>query len=177
MTAVRSFGLNVVRVLSAAGTLALAVMLFWTIADVGMRLAFGWPLYGTIDLVEATLVLVAFLALPECFRQDEQIKVDVFDRAVGPRGVAVMRLVGELATLAFLTLLSVTVITPLADAYRFGDAKADLPIPVFLLLLAIETALVVSAVVVLVGIIRQVCAFRSIGNGKSPDIPIAETRS
>lgn len=155
MTGVRSLGLTIIRLLTAAGTLALAVMLFWTIADVGLRLAIGRPLYGTIDLVEATLVLVAFLALPECFRQDEQIKVDVFDRAAGPRGVAVMRLIGEVATLAFLVLLSVTVLTPLADAYRFGDAKADLPIPIFLLLLAIETALVASAVVVLVAIVAQ----------------------
>lgn len=123
-------------------------MLLGTIADIVSRLAFNRPLHGALDLVEVTLVLVAFLALPECFRRDEQIKVDLFDVAAGPRGLAVMRLAGEVATLIFLVLLAVTLFQPLADAYRFGDQKPDLPVPIFALLLAIELALVTSVLVV-----------------------------
>ena len=147
------------RLLTIAGALALAVMLLWTMIDIGARLAFNKPLHGTLDLVEVTLVLVAFLALPECFRRDEQIKVDLFDTMVSPRTLAAMRLAGELATLAFLVLLAATLIQPLADAYRFGDQKPDLPVPIFLLLLAIELALVVSVFVVLGRAIGQVRAF------------------
>lgn len=148
-----------VRVLTIAGALALAVMLLWTMVDIGARLAFNKPLHGTLDLVEVTLVLVAFLALPECFRRDEQIKVDLFDTMVRPRTLALMRLAGEIATLAFLALLAVTLFQPLADAYRFGDQKPDLPVPVFLLLPAIEFALVVSVFVVLGRTIGQLRAF------------------
>ncbi|CAN7627927.1 TRAP transporter small permease [Bosea sp. LjRoot237] len=148
-----------VRLLTIAGALALAVMLLWTMVDIGARIAFNKPLHGTLDLVEVTLVLVAFLALPECFRRDEQIKVDLFDTMVRPRTLALMRLAGEIATLAFLALLAVTLIQPLADAYRFGDQKPDLPVPVFLLLLAIELALVVSVFVVLGRAIGQIRAF------------------
>lgn len=143
------------RLLTAAGTLALAVMLFGSIIDVVMRLFFRHPLHGTIDLVEVTVALVAFLALPECFRHDEQIKVDVLDTTVGPRGVAMLRLFGEVATLAFLLLLAWTLVTPLADAYRFGDRKADLPVPIYLLLLAIEISLLVSLVVVAARVVTQ----------------------
>jgi TRAP-type C4-dicarboxylate transport system permease small subunit len=116
-----------VRILTGAGTVALATMLLWTIADVVSRLAFNHPIHGTLDLVEIMLVLVAFLALPECFRRDEQIKVDLFDTAAGPHGLAIMRLAGEIATLAFLLLMAWTVLAPLGDAYRFGDRKPDLP--------------------------------------------------
>jgi len=147
------------RLLTAAGALALAVMLLWTMVDIVARLAFNKPLHGTLDLVEVTLVLVAFLALPECFRRDEQIKIDLFDTMVRPRTLALMRLAGEIATLAFLALLAVTLFQPLADAYRFGDQKPDLPVPVFLLLLAIELALVVSVFVVLGRAIEQIRAF------------------
>lgn len=157
--------LDPVRLLTGAGTLALAVMLFATIADIIARLAFNRPFHGTLDLVEVTLVLVAFLALPECFRRDDQIKVDVFDVAAGPRGLAIMRLAGEVATLAFLLLLAATVISPLVDAYRFGDAKPDLPVPIFALLAAIELALVVSVVVVAVRVLAQ---FRSFGQVCEP---------
>ncbi|CAN7359785.1 TRAP transporter small permease [Bosea sp. LjRoot90] len=156
------------RLLTASGALALAVMLLWTMVDIGARLAFNKPLHGTLDLVEVTLVLVAFLALPECFRRDEQIKVDLFDTMVRPRTLALMRLAGEIATLAFLTLLAVTLIQPLADAYRFGDQKPDLPVPVFLLLLAIELALVVSVFVVLGRAIGQVRAFPRANDAVAP---------
>ncbi|SFJ07299.1 TRAP-type C4-dicarboxylate transport system, small permease component [Bosea sp. OK403] len=138
-----------VRILTHCGAIALAVMLFWTMLDIGGRLAFNTPIHGTLDLVEVTLVLVAFLALPECFRRDEQIKVDVFDAMLSPRRLGFLILIGEVATLAFLSLLAATLLQPLADAYRFGDQKPDLPVPIWTLLLAIEVALVVSMLVVL----------------------------
>lgn len=147
-----------VRLLTTCGALALALMLFWTMLDIGGRLAFSRPLHGTLDLVEITLVLVAFLALPECFRRDEQIKVDVFDAAVGPRGLAIVILLGEIATLAFLALLAATLVSPLADAYRFGDLKPDLPVPIYMLLAAIELALVVSALVMVGHIVTHIKA-------------------
>ncbi|MBS7700349.1 MULTISPECIES: TRAP transporter small permease [unclassified Chelatococcus] len=137
------------RLLTIGGALALAVMLFWTMLDIGGRLLFSHPIQGTLDLVEVALVLVAFLALPECFRRDEQIKVDVFDAMLGPRRLRLLILIGEVATLAFLALLASTLLQPLSDAYRFGDQKPDLPVPIWTLLLTIEIALIVSILVVL----------------------------
>jgi TRAP-type C4-dicarboxylate transport system permease small subunit len=148
-----------VRLLTGAGTLALAAMLFWTMADVFLRIVMNRPLHGTIDLVEAALVLVAFLALPEYFQRDEQIKVDVFDNAAGPRGLAALRLLGEVTTLVFLALLATTVVESLVDAYRYGDQKPDLPIPIFALLLAIEVALTISFIVVLHRVFLQIRGF------------------
>lgn len=163
--------LDPARFLTIAGALALAVMVLWTMVDIGARLAFNKPLHGTLDLVEVTLVLVAFLALPECFRRDEQIKVDLFDTMVSPRTLARRRLAGELATLAFLVLLAATLIQPLADAYRFGDRKPDLPVPIFLLLLAIELALIVSVFVVLGRAIGQLRAFPRMTDAAAPHPP------
>jgi TRAP-type C4-dicarboxylate transport system permease small subunit len=155
-----------VRLLTSVGALALAVMLLWTMTDVFARLLLNKPLAGTLDLVEVTLVLVVFLALPECFRRDEQIKVDVFDAVVGRRGLALMRLIGEIATLVFLVLLAAALVDPVRDAFRFGDQKPDLPVPIFLLLAAIELALVASALVVAVRVVRQARGFPAMSGGE-----------
>lgn len=138
------------RLLCWVGGLALALMTLWTVTDVLTRYALAKPLKGSIDLVEATLVLVVFLALPECFQRDDQIVVDVVDHMAGERVVGWLKLVAAFLTMAFLLLLGITGIQPFLDALQFGDRKPDLPIPIALLLAAIEAAIALS-VLVLVG--------------------------
>ena len=147
--------------LLAVAVAALVVMTAGTVLDVFTRYAVKSPLRGMIDLVESTLVLVVFLALPECFRRHEQVTVDVVDHLWGARTVAVLKLVGALASLAFLALLAYTGVQPFLDALKFGDRKPDLPVPIFMLLGAIELALVASMVVVLTqlrGLMRRIAA-------------------
>ena len=97
--------------LALIGGLALATMTLWTVTDVITRNLLAKPLKGSIDLVEATLVLVVFLALPECFRHDEQVTVDVFDHMAGERIVGLLKLFGSFATLLFLSLLGSNTMT------------------------------------------------------------------
>ena len=135
------------RLLSGVGGAALLLMLLWTIVDIVSRYALAKPIRGSIDLVEATLVLVVFLALPECFRAGEQVTVDVIDHVVGERVVGFLKLFAAFATLLFLVLLGVTGIQPFLDALNFGDRKPELPIPIAALLGAIELAIALSVVV------------------------------
>ena len=144
------FETAICRAMLAIAVIALVVMTLWTVVDVATRYVIASPLRGTIDLVESMLVLVVFLALPECFRRQEQVTVDVIDHVASSRVVEVLKLVAGLATLAFLALLAYTGVQPFLDALRFGDRKPDLPIPIFALLGAIEIALFISLAVVLV---------------------------
>lgn len=137
------------RALTGVGALALVVMTLWTVVDVLTRYVLSKPLAGSIDLVEVTLVLVVFLALPECFRRGEQVTVDVVDHLAGPDALPWLKLLAALATIAFLGLLLYTGIQPLVDAWTFGDRKPDLPIPLFALLAVIELAIGVSLIVLL----------------------------
>lgn len=146
------------RLLQAAGGLALLLMAGWTVTDIVCRLAFKQPLPGSIDLVEATLVLVVFFGLAEGMRRGEQITVDILDHVVPPRGLLAMKLFGDLATIAFLALLAWAVWPPLMDAYQFGDRKPDLPIPIYPLLLAIEAGLLVSLGVTVPAAVRHAAA-------------------
>lgn len=143
------------RLLTSVGGIALFVMTSWTIVDIVTRYALAKPLSGSIDLVESTLVLVVFLALPECFRMNEQITVDVLDHFVRERMVAYLKLFAAVATLVFVVLLGYTGVQPFLDALRFGDRKPELPIPIFALLGAIELALGVSVIVLSGNVIRQ----------------------
>ena len=135
------------RLLTWIGGLALVLMTLWTVTDVITRYALAKPLKGSIDLVEATLVLVVFLALPECFRHDEQVTVDVVDHFVSENAVAVLKLIASFATTLFLVLLCYTGIQPFLDALKFGDSKPDLPIPIYWLLGSIEIAMALSIIV------------------------------
>lgn len=144
------------RVLTGAGGAALLVMTLWTVVDVATRYALAKPITGSIDLVESMLVLVVFLALPECFRRGEQITVDVVDHVATPRTVALLKLFSAFATLAFVALLAYTGVQPLLDAFNFGDRKPDLPIPIYTLLAVIEFALLVSLVILAGRFLAQV---------------------
>ncbi|NWG24571.1 MAG: TRAP transporter small permease [Pseudorhodoplanes sp.] len=151
-------GLLIARVLTWLAAAALAVMMLWTIADIVLRAAFRLPLPGSVALIETTLVLVAMLALADCLGRDEQIKVDVFDGMLGDRGLFALKLLGDIAMLVFILLLAYTMINPIADAWRFGDVKPDIPVPIVALLGAIEIALVVSAIVLMRKIARTLRA-------------------
>lgn len=152
------------RLLQAAGGLALVLMAGWTVTDIVSRLLFKQPLPGSIDLVEATLVLVVFFGLAEGMRRGEQITVDILDHVVPPRALLAMKLFGDLATIAFLALLAWAVWPPLMDAYQFGDRKPDLPIPIYPLLLAIEAGLLVSVGVTIPAAVRHAVSLIKGGN-------------
>ena len=143
------------RSLTGLGATALLLMTLWTVVDVLTRYVLARPLRGSIDLVESTLVLVVFLALPQCFRLDEQVTVDVVDHLVGQRTLAALKLLAALATMLFLLLLGVTGIRPLLDAWQFGDRKPDLPVPIFGLLGVIEVAIAVSVLVLAGKVVLQ----------------------
>lgn len=130
--------------MTAIGAVALAAMIAWTVADVALRAVLNRPIHGTVDLVEAALVLVVFLGLPESFLRREQITVDVLDHAVPRAWLAAMRIAGALAALAFLVLMAIYVVQPMLDTWRFGDKKPDLAIPLFPLVAAIEVSLLAS---------------------------------
>ncbi|WP_372656499.1 TRAP transporter small permease [Hydrogenophaga sp.] len=135
------------RLLTGVAGIALLVMTLWTVVDVLTRYLLSKPLQGSIDLVESTLVLVVFLALPECFRREEQVVVDVVDHLIPAPAVEYLKLFAAVATLLFLVVLGYTGMQPLLDAWQFGDRKPDLPVPIFALLGVIQVAIAVSVVV------------------------------
>lgn len=75
-----------VRALETLACLALLAMLGLTVADVLGRYVVSRPVPGVTELVQYTMVLVVFAALPVVTYRRSHISVALFDRAFGARG-------------------------------------------------------------------------------------------
>ena len=147
---------RVTRWLQGLGVVALFAMMMATVTDVVLRSAFKSPITGVYDLVESTLVLVVFLGTPQVFLRDEQITVDILDRAVPPRLLLWMKALAAVATLALLVLLASTMVAPALETYRFDDKKPDLPIPIIWLWIGMFAGILSSIAVMLVIALKEV---------------------
>lgn len=110
---------------------ALVVMMLITIVDVSMRFFLNRLVLGSVELVQLALVCVVFLALPETFRRDQQITVDVVDQLAGPRGVQIARRVAWILTILVLAVLAWRTVPPALDTIEIGDLTSDLQISLF----------------------------------------------
>ncbi len=154
----------VVRIVSAtsfAAAIALIAMMLTTVADVAMATLFKRPIIGAYDMVETMLVFSVFLGIPATFLRNGNIVVDVVDFFVAKETVRRLKQLAQLLTLVFLVLLFFNMITPALDAYKFGDKKQELGLPLWVLWLPIMIGVLMSAIAVLTSLIRG--ARRTIG--------------
>jgi TRAP-type C4-dicarboxylate transport system permease small subunit len=162
--AITQFG-HVSRFLLYAGTAALVVMMLATTADVVLRAVLKRPILGVVDMIEITMLLIVFLGLPDAFLRGEQVTVDVVDHFVSPRVLAALKLVGAILSTLFLALLATNIVQPLLDAYRFGDRKADLPVPLYplaaLVLICLLTSFLAMALLTIREMLHVGAAFRA----------------
>ena len=128
-------------------------MVLINVVDVGMRSAFNEPIFGTFELVELLLAVVAFLVIAETFLRDGHITVEVIDGLVPPRAVDWLKASGMAATVAYLGLLVWAMVTPAVDLVRFNEVTFSLQLPKIWeyapVLLGIAAALVAALVIFL----------------------------
>lgn len=143
-----------IRITSFAAAIALVAMMLASVADVFMAVLFKRPIIGAYDLVETSLVFSVFLGIPATFLRDGNIVVDVVDFFVARRTVGRLKQLARLLTLLFLALLLYNMIAPALDAYRFGERKQELGVPLWVLWLPILLGVLLSAVAVLAPLIQ-----------------------
>ncbi|MSQ73410.1 MAG: TRAP transporter small permease [Betaproteobacteria bacterium] len=146
------------RWLSGIAAVALALITVLTVVDIVVGNVFGRPITGVYEVVGTALVFVVFLGIPETFRAEQNITVDVLDHFVPPGVTAALRMVGAALSLALLALMQWAMIAPAADAIRFGDIKSDSGIPVWVQLVPalLGTAIaIVCAGLALARVVRQ----------------------
>ena len=71
------FSLAINRLLSYVGSIALALLMSLTVADVFGRYLFNRPVPGTFELTEMSMVLIVFLALGQAQHRGEHISLDL----------------------------------------------------------------------------------------------------
>ena len=95
-----------------AAALVLVFMMLFTTYAVVMRQIFDAPVLGVIDVMELSLVVCIFLAMPGVFLRDEHVVVDVIDQMVSPKTVRRLRLIGLILTLGFLIMMMTYMVQP-----------------------------------------------------------------
>jgi TRAP-type C4-dicarboxylate transport system permease small subunit len=115
--------------LSAVAAFGIFAMMLITIADVLTHNLFHRPIRGTFELVELLLVIVVFLGIPEVFRSEGNITVDVIDHFVGSSTRLLLCGVALTVTLGFLLLLGFAMIAPAMDTISFPEHKQETGLP------------------------------------------------
>lgn len=156
---------QLLRVLAMA---ALVAMMLVTIVDVTMRNTVNELVLGGVELVQLALVAAVFFALPETFLRDEQISIDVIDRALTPRGVQTLRAAAAALTLAFLVLLAWRMVPAALDTLVIGDLTSDLGIPFIWYWLPLVIGAVTAVLTQGVIVVRELARLRAEPRSSAP---------
>ena len=152
------------RGLRAAAVLSLAAMMLVTIIDVTMRNTINELVLGGVEIVQLTLVLTVFLALPETFLRKEHITIDLIDQLVPAAVATTLRRAGAFLTFALITVIAWRMFLPALDTIDMGDRTSDLQIPLAWYWLPVLVGGTSSALVMMLVVVRE---FRPPADGGS----------
>jgi len=93
-------------VLLLMGAVGMIVSMFLGFADVVGTKFFDWPVPGTLEITESTMVLIVFGALAFTQAQRGHIRVEIFYTERSPRTKAFMDVVTHLVAIAFFALVA-----------------------------------------------------------------------
>lgn len=119
------------RIINSVGVGILAVMMFFTVTDVGLRYFFNRPLASSFELTEFMMAIVVAFGLAYTALQDGHIKIDLVTSRLPKSAQAVLR---SLTNLVCVVVFSLTTWQSFAHArtlYFSGLASEVLYIPVF----------------------------------------------
>ena len=114
-----------------AAAAVLVFMMLFTTVSVAMRQLLDTPVLGVVDVMELALVAMIYIAMPGVFLRDENVTVDVIDHALSRRVRVVLRLMGLLLALAFLTMMMVNMIPQAMDKWQYSEVTMTLGISRF----------------------------------------------
>jgi len=125
------------QTLQVGAALAMFAIIGITLYDVALGAITGRPLRGVYDVVETCLAFVIYFSVPEIFRTEGNIRIDLIDLALPPGAMKVVIAFGRLLTLAFAILIAIAIVAPFRESVEFGDVKYESGIPVWFIWLPI----------------------------------------
>ena len=146
---------QLVRVLRTVAVASLAAMMLVTIVDVTMRNTINELVLGGVEIVQLTLVLTVFLALPETFLRNEHITIDLVDQLVPAFVARALRGLGAFLTFMLVALIAWRTFPPALDTIDIGDRTSDLRIPLIWYWLPVLIGGVTSALAMALVVVRE----------------------
>jgi TRAP-type C4-dicarboxylate transport system permease small subunit len=135
---------RLLKVMTMLSTVSLVLMMLVTVADVSMANMLHMPITGTFDLVVTLLVFAVFLGIPITFQRDGNIVVDVVDHFVSNKTIRRLRFLARILSLLFLLVLMYNMLSPALDAYKYGEKKPELGLPLFVIWIPILIGVALS---------------------------------
>jgi TRAP-type C4-dicarboxylate transport system permease small subunit len=112
---------------------ALVILMMVTVLDVFMRYLFNRPIRASLDTVEIMLLVFVFNGMAAAFFGRRHIVIDLLDGVLGARMTSVLIRIADILSVLCLLLLAWAMLLPASQAYQYGDAKMELPIPIYAL--------------------------------------------
>jgi len=129
------------------GSVGLMLSMFICVADVTGTNFFGYPVDGTLEITESTMVLIVFGALAYAQEQRGHIRVELLHGYMSPRVKSFMDVVTHVLAFVFFALLGWHSISELSYSWEIREATmGSIRFPLFpaRLLLTAGTALVIA---------------------------------
>ena len=104
------------------GAVGMIVSMVLGVADVVGTKFLDWPVPGTLEVTESTMVLIVFGALAYTQERRGHIRVDLLYVHVGPRGKSFMEVVTHVVAFAFFTVLAWQSIGELRYSWEIREA-------------------------------------------------------
>ena len=104
-----------------------------TVIDVFMRYVFSRPIRASLESVEVMLLVFVFNGMAAAFFGRRHIVIDLLDGVFGPRVTSMLIRIADILSVFCLFLLIWAMRLPATQAYQYGDAKMELPIPIYAL--------------------------------------------
>src|SRR5687767_12593991 len=104
------------------GSIGLMLSMFICVADVIGTNAFDWPVPGTLEFTESTMVLIVFGALAFTQEKRGHIRVEILYMLFGPRAQSFMDMLTHLTALAFFVLLAWYSFGELAYSWEINES-------------------------------------------------------
>lgn len=108
------------------GGIGVLAAMFLDTADVVTTNFFNWPIPGTLELTESTMVLIVFGALATTQIRRGHIRMELIYVHMGPRVRAGMDAVTELAALAYFSLLTWQALGEAVISWRIREVTVGL---------------------------------------------------
>ncbi len=145
--------------LRTAGALALTAMMLLTVADVTGRI-FKHPIFGSVEIVGFLAVVVMAAALPDTYKMDGHVGVEVLVRLLPPK----LRLILEIMTRSLSFMLFSVVAWQMfiyaADLQGAGEVSMNLEFPMHIIVYVLAACLIVFALTILKRIVDTVNQLR-----------------
>jgi TRAP-type mannitol/chloroaromatic compound transport system permease small subunit len=141
----KATGALVIAAVAGAGLCIAAIIVVGTADTVGRLL--NRPVMGAVEITEALLAAVIFLALPYAQRHNAHVVVDIVVQSFSNRWRKILYFFALVLTLAAFILLAKQSYEAAVQSWRVGEVSAGyLPIPVWLAKIMATTGLAIAVI-------------------------------